>query len=97
MFDKVHLAAIVAATICVGIVLHWALFVRLKMIFGAFGDRDEVRYRDLPNWHLLLTIVGSAMIGVSRASTDLLIIPFWLGVALFAAANVAGISSALRR
>lgn len=97
MSDDVHLVAFVAATICGGVVLDWALFERLKMTLGAFGDSDEVRYRDLPYWRLLLTIVGSAMVGISRVTVDLLILPFWLGVALFVAGNIYGVSLALRR
>ena len=97
MSDNVHLAGFVAATICGGVVLDWALFGRLKVTLGAFGDRDEVRYRDLPYWRLLLTIIGSAMVGISRAPVDLLIWPFWLGVALFIAANIYGVSLALRQ
>ena len=97
MSESLHLTGLLAATICGGVFLDWALFDRWKMIFGAFGDRNEVRYRDLPYWRLTLVIIASAMIGIGRAPQDLLILPFWAGVVLFVAANIYGASLALRR
>ncbi|AHE52879.1 hypothetical protein NX02_05715 [Sphingomonas sanxanigenens DSM 19645 = NX02] len=97
MLESLHLAGFVAATICGGVFLDWALFGQLKMTLGAFGDRDEVRYRDLPYWRLSLIIIASATVGISRAPRDLLILPFWVGVVLFIAANIYGVSLALRR
>ena len=40
----------VVAAVAIGIALDWSLFERFKVILGVFGDRDEVRYRDLPSW-----------------------------------------------
>ena len=97
MSENVSLAGFVAAVICGGVVLDWALFGRLKMTLGAFGDRDEVRYRDLPYWRLFLIIIASAAVGISRAPRELLLFPFWTGVALFVVANIYGVSLALRR
>lgn len=97
MSDNVHLVEFVAATICGGVILDWALFGRLKMTLGGFWDRDEVRYRDLPYWRLVLIIAGSALVGISRAPEDLLILPLWLGIALFVAGNIYGVLLALRR
>ena len=97
MWESMSLAAFVAAVICGGVILDWALFGRLKMTLGAFGDRDEVRYRDLPHWRLFLIVIASAAIGISRASGDFLLWPFWAGVVLFVFANIYGVSLALRR
>lgn len=88
---------LVTTVICGGVALDWALFGRLKMILGAFGDRDEVRYRDLPCWRLFLIIIASAAVGFSAAPRDLLLTPFCAGVALFVVANIYGVSLAVRR
>ena len=97
MSENVAHVGFVVATICGGVILDWALFGRLKMTLGAFGDRDEVRYRDLPRWRLFLIIIASAAVGVSRVPRDLLLLPFWAGAVLFVFANIYGVSLALRR
>jgi hypothetical protein len=97
MSESLHFTALVAAIICGGVVLDWALYERLKLIVGTSGDHNEVKYRDLPYWRLALIITASAMIGIGRALQELLILPFWMGVMLFVAANIYGVSLALRR
>ena len=97
MSTNVAFAGFVSAAICFGLIIDWALFSRLKMDLGAFGDQDEVGYRDLPRWRLVLIVIASAAVGISRVPRDLLVLPFWVGVALFVFANIYGVSLALRR
>ena len=91
------LAGFMAAIICGGVALDWALFSQLKVALGAFGYRYEIRYRELPHWRLFLIVIASAVVGISRAPRDLLLLPFLTGVALFVFANIYGVWLALRR
>jgi len=86
----------VAATL-IGVALDWAVFERFKVIAGAFGDDNEVRYSQLPYWRLALVALASSVVGVSLASQPLPAFPFWIGIGILVFSNIYGAAAALRR
>lgn len=79
-------------TVIAGLALDWGLIERLKVIVGAFGDNDEIRYRDLPRWRLFLIVVASFVVGWSVGYDEPF--PLWAG-GLFVLANVCGVCTAI--
>jgi hypothetical protein len=84
-------------TVMAGIAVDWAFFEKWKMTFQAFGDGNEVRYRDLPLPRFLLTVVSSAAIGFSLTPAGPLPFPFWAGIAIFLTSSGYAASRVLRR
>ena len=91
MSENVSLAGFLAAVICGGVILDWALFERFKITLGVFGDRDEVRYRALPFRRFFLVVTASTAVGFSMVPKDLLLFPFCAGVVLFVETNIYGV------
>lgn len=77
--------------------MDWAIVERLKLIVGAFGDINEVRYRDLPPWRLIIVALGAAIVGAEMTTSQPVGLLFWVGLTIFAGANFYGDTIALRR
>lgn len=77
----------IGGAILVGVALDWAIFERVKIIVGPYGDSDEVRYRDLPPWRTLMVCFASSIVGASLAAPVLPVAPFWAGALMLAALN----------
>ncbi|OWK28897.1 hypothetical protein [Sphingomonas dokdonensis] len=78
----------IVGAIRVGAALDWAVFERVKITFGPYGDKDEVRYHHLPHWRMVALVLASAMVGASLATQMPVPILFWVGVFSFAALNI---------